>query len=58
MRKGDLKTLAQPLFFLENYLKGAAYRSGGANRFAEGTPPGALVALFLLDNRDHITNQH
>jgi hypothetical protein len=33
-RKKIPENLSQPLFFLDNYLKGAAYRFGGANCLA------------------------
>jgi hypothetical protein len=52
-----LRSLNQPLFFLDNYLKGATYGSGETNLFTPGTPPGAPTALFFLDKSYHVINQ-
>ena len=42
------------LALLDNYLKRAAYGSGGADSLTIGTP----VALYRLDNSYNVVNQH
>ncbi len=46
------------LALLDNYFKGPAYGSGGADVFALRTPMIAGAALFSTYYGDHVINQH
>ena len=50
MNRGDITAST----FLRDYLEGAAYSTGGADRFTLGTP----VTLYGLNNGYHIVCQH